>query len=129
MRAEAVQVCRLNDLSQMNVGVRGPLFGLLYLRRMMDECRAINWWNDWQEKLKNSEKTCLTAALFTTNQTCPDLDLNRGRRGGKPATNSLSYGTALIERMVTVRRGYVLGNIFSSVPRCPQQTTYYLLLD
>jgi hypothetical protein len=35
------------------------------------------------------------AALSTTNPTCCP-DANPGRRGGKPATNRLSYGTAII---------------------------------
>jgi hypothetical protein len=52
-----------------------------------------NWWNDWQGKPKYSKKTCPSAALSTTNPTfCPDA--NPGRRGGKPASNRLSYGTA-----------------------------------
>jgi hypothetical protein len=33
-------------------------------------------------------------AMSTTNPTCPDVGSNPGRRGGKPATNRLSYGTA-----------------------------------
>jgi hypothetical protein len=46
------------------------------------------WWNeDWQGKPKYSEKTCPNAALSTTNPTLPDP----GSRGGKPATNLLSY--------------------------------------
>jgi hypothetical protein len=36
-------------------------------------------------------ETCPSAALSTTNPTCPDANL--GRRGGKPASNRLSYGT------------------------------------
>jgi hypothetical protein len=32
--------------------------------------------------------------LSTTNPTRPDLGLNAGRRGGKPATNCLNYSTA-----------------------------------
>jgi hypothetical protein len=52
-----------------------------------------NWWNDdWQGKPKYSEETCPRAALSTTNPTCCP-DANPGRRGGKPATNRLSYGT------------------------------------
>jgi hypothetical protein len=47
----------------------------------------------WQWKPKYSEKTCLSAALSTTNSTCYP-DANPGCRGGKPATNRLSYGTA-----------------------------------
>jgi hypothetical protein len=52
--------------------------------------------NDWQGKPKYSEKTCPSAALFTNPTCCPDA--NPGRRGGKPATNRLSYGTACIHR-------------------------------
>jgi hypothetical protein len=54
------------------------------------------WWNEWQKKPKYSEKTCLSAILSTTNPTWPDPGLNLGRRGGKPATNRFSYGTALL---------------------------------
>jgi hypothetical protein len=54
-----------------------------------------SWWNeDWQGKPKYSERTCPSATLSTTNPTRPDLGWNPGRRGGKPATNRLSYGTA-----------------------------------
>jgi hypothetical protein len=54
-----------------------------------------NWWNeDWQGKPKYSEKTCPSATLSTTNPTWADPGANTGRRGGKPATNRLSYGAA-----------------------------------
>jgi hypothetical protein len=54
-----------------------------------------NWWyEDWRGKPKYSEKTCPSATLSTTNPTWLDLGFNHGRRGGKPATNRLSYGTA-----------------------------------
>jgi hypothetical protein len=35
-----------------------------------------------------------SAILSTTNPTRPDSCTNTGRRGGKPATNRLSYGAA-----------------------------------
>jgi hypothetical protein len=35
-----------------------------------------------------------SATSSTTNPTWPNLGSNPGRRGGKPATNLLSYGTA-----------------------------------
>jgi hypothetical protein len=61
------------------------------------------WWlwsswrnEDWQGKPKYSEKTCPSATLSTTNPTWPDLGSNPGRRGGKAATNRLSYGTAKV---------------------------------
>jgi hypothetical protein len=53
------------------------------------------WWNeDWQGKAKYSKKTRPSATLFTTNPTWRDPGSNPGRRGGKPATNRLSYGAA-----------------------------------
>jgi hypothetical protein len=44
---------------------------------------------------KDSEKTCPSATLSTTNPTCLDPVLIPGRQGGKPATNRLSYGAAI----------------------------------
>jgi hypothetical protein len=41
------------------------------------------------------EKTCPSATFSTINQTWLDLGSNPGRRDGKPATNRLSYSTAL----------------------------------
>jgi hypothetical protein len=39
------------------------------------------WWNeDWQVKLKYSEKTCLSVTLFTTDPTWPNLESERGIR-------------------------------------------------
>jgi hypothetical protein len=59
-------------------------------------CFWSNWWNeDWQGKPKYSEKTCPSATLSITNPTWPDPGSNPGRRGGKPATNRLSYGAAV----------------------------------
>jgi hypothetical protein len=56
-----------------------------------------NWWNqDCHERPKYSEKTCPSATLSTTNPTWLDPVLNPGLRGGKPGTNRLSYGAALI---------------------------------
>jgi hypothetical protein len=60
-----------------------------------------NWWNeDWQGKPKYSEETCSSATWSTTNPTWPDLGSNPGRRCGKPATNRLSYGAAVLYVLV-----------------------------
>jgi hypothetical protein len=48
-----------------------------------------------------NRSTCPSATLSTTNPTCPDPGSKPGRRGGKPATNRLSYGAAY--RNVTIR--------------------------
>jgi hypothetical protein len=47
-------------------------------------------------KPKYSEKTCPRATLSTTIPTWPDWGSNTDRRGGKPATNRLSYGAACL---------------------------------
>jgi hypothetical protein len=58
-----------------------------------------NWWNeDWQGKPKYSKKTCPSATFSTTNPTWPDPGSKPDRRGGKPATNRLSYGAAFSVR-------------------------------
>jgi hypothetical protein len=58
-----------------------------------------NWWNeDWQGKPKYSEKTCPSVTFSTTNPTWLDPGSNPGRRGGKPATNRLSYGAVCVNR-------------------------------
>jgi hypothetical protein len=59
------------------------------------------WNENWQRKLKYFEKTCPSATLSTTNPTRPDLGSNPSRRGGKPATNRLSYGTAIQNTVIS----------------------------
>jgi hypothetical protein len=63
------------------------------------------WNENWQGRQKYWEKTCLSATLSTTNPKWPDLGSNPGPRGGKPATNRLSYGTAPNKGMLTVQHG------------------------
>jgi hypothetical protein len=71
--------------------------GLLYQPQMIDEGDggAIGGMKIWQGKPKYSEETYPSATLSTTNPTGPDPGWNPGRRGGKSATNRLSYGAAL----------------------------------
>jgi hypothetical protein len=45
----------------------------------------------WQGKPKYLEKTYPNAVLSTTNPTEPKPDLNPGRRGGKSASELLSF--------------------------------------
>jgi hypothetical protein len=54
---------------------------------------------------KYSEKTFPIATFSTTN---PDLPLNPDRCGEKPATNSLSNGTALTKQVTRVETGKIL---------------------
>jgi hypothetical protein len=56
-------------------------------------CGAIVAKNDWQEKSKFWDETCLIAALIPTDPTRLHPGSNSGHRRGKPATNRLSYGT------------------------------------
>jgi hypothetical protein len=59
-----------------------------------DDCVAFSGMNEWQGKPKYWEETFPSSALSTTDPTWLQLDSNPGHRGGKPATNLLSYGTA-----------------------------------
>jgi hypothetical protein len=55
------------------------------------------WWCVEQSvEWELAAETCHSATLSTTNPACPDLGSNAGRRGGKPVTNRLSYGKAMI---------------------------------
>jgi hypothetical protein len=67
----------------------GPLY---QPRWLIIDVQSVN--EKWQGKPKNLEKTCPTAILSTTNPLWPDLGSNPARRGGKPTTNRLSYGSA-----------------------------------
>jgi hypothetical protein len=89
--------------------VRRPLSGLLYLPRDDRWVWSIWWKENWQGKPKYSEETCPNATLSIKNPTWLDLGSNPGSRDGKPATNSLSYGTASTRNWATAREpGYSL---------------------
>jgi hypothetical protein len=80
-------------------------------------------WNTGGMKLtgKNRStrgKTCPSATLPTTNPTRTDPGSNPGLRGERPATNSLSHGTALPSYLSPGIVTDVLGNM---------DTTNYLL--
>jgi hypothetical protein len=91
------QSARMACLSVSLYGVRlGPLGTSATVWPIVpapNEGRWCAWssrWNNSQGKPKYSEKTC-PSATFNHKR---DLGSNPGRRGGKPATNRLSYGTA-----------------------------------
>jgi hypothetical protein len=60
-----------------------------------DGCGEISGMGECQRKAKYSEKTWPNAALSTTDPTRLDRRSSTGPRCGKPATNRLSYGTAV----------------------------------
>jgi hypothetical protein len=70
------------------------------------------WWWMWsrrwneicQGKPKFSEKT---SSLSSTNPTWPELGSNQSRRGGKPATTRLSYGTATSFKYISRFKRYL----------------------
>jgi hypothetical protein len=74
-----------------------------------------NWWDeDWQGKPKYSEKTYPSCKLSTTNPTWPDQGSISGRRGGKPATNRLSYGANLLlfDVIITLLNNITIASTF-----------------
>jgi hypothetical protein len=54
------------------------------------------------ENRSTQKKTCPIATLSTTNPTWTDPGSNPGLRGGRPAANRLSHGTALNTRAYLV---------------------------
>jgi hypothetical protein len=52
-------------------------------------------------KSKYWEEIYPSSTLSTTNPTWPDPGSNPGRRGGKPATNRLSYGAARLPLFIS----------------------------
>jgi hypothetical protein len=78
-------------------------FGLLYKPQMIDEDDFwSNWWNEnWQGKPTPAPLWPPQNPTWQTRSRTPD------RRGGKPATNRLSYGVAFfspISSPLTIRR-------------------------
>jgi hypothetical protein len=73
---------------------RRPQNGLLYLPRVIVMMEN-SWWNeDWQGKPKFRRKPA-PAPLSPPQIPLQTMGSNPGRRGGKPATNRLSYGGAI----------------------------------
>jgi hypothetical protein len=73
-----------------------PLFCQLHRPQMIDDWwwwwLWSSWWNEnWQGKLKYSEKTCPSVILSTTNSTWLGVGLNWGCRGANLAIYYLSY--------------------------------------
>jgi hypothetical protein len=83
--------------------------GLLYKPQMIHEgdCGALGRMKIGRGKPKYSEKTYPSVTLSTTNPTWPDPGSNPGHRGGKPATNRLSYGAAKVNVNNVKVIGYV----------------------
>jgi hypothetical protein len=52
------------------------------------------------ENQSTREKTCPSATLSTTNPTWTDPGSNPGLRGGRPAANRLSHGSALASQAI-----------------------------
>jgi hypothetical protein len=58
-------------------------------------------WNEIDRgKPTTRKKTCPSATLSTTNPTWTEPGSNAGLRSGRPATNRLSHGTAVIKVIV-----------------------------
>jgi hypothetical protein len=79
--------------------------GLLFQPHMRDdgECAAIGGTKIDTGNRSTGRKPAPSATLSTTNPTSPDPGSNTGRRGRKPATNRLSYGTAEALRYYILR--------------------------
>jgi hypothetical protein len=76
--------------------VRRPLTGLFYQHRTIDdECGVVGGMRIGTGNWSTRRKRVPGATLSSKNPTWPAPGSNPGRRGGKPATNRLSYCAAL----------------------------------
>ena len=94
---------------------RAPQQLLRTHRSLKAYCATLWWWlffcflvmeHRWNEIYRgkpkySGEKPCPIATLSTTNPTSTDLGSNPGLHGERPATNSLSHGTALRHLVVS----------------------------
>jgi hypothetical protein len=93
-----MKACVRLEFSLGGGGWRAPQQMLRTHRSLEANCATL-WWR-WlvlfvdRRKPKHSGKTCHSATLSTTNATWTDPGPNPGLRGERPATNSLSHGTA-----------------------------------
>jgi hypothetical protein len=72
--------------------VRRPLFGIVYQPRMTSVDQSVEWELAGVTEVLGKN---LPQSHFAHHKSqWPDLGSNPGRRGGKPATERLSYGTA-----------------------------------
>jgi hypothetical protein len=81
--------------------VRRPLSGLLYQTRMIDddECGAVGGMRIGRGNRSTRRKPAPVPLCPPQIPHDKDLGSNQGSRGRKPATNRLSYGTALCSRL------------------------------
>jgi hypothetical protein len=72
---------------------RRPPIGLLYLPRViMRMDNLVEWWLAGETEVLGENPPQYHFVRNESHMTWPDE--NPGRRGGKPATNRLNYGTA-----------------------------------
>jgi hypothetical protein len=107
----------------MYVSRTGPLTGSLSIYPPDDTWVNMEQrWNDADRgNRKTRRKACHSAPLSTTNPTMTDLGANPGLRGEKPATNSLSYGTALYTGVARISNGH-FDNTWTSRPLQPHHS-------
>jgi hypothetical protein len=76
----------------------------MYQPRMIGEgdCGEIGGMKIGRGNRNTRRKTCPSTTLFTINPTWLDPGLNPGLRCGKPATNRLSYGAAIVVAVGTI---------------------------
>jgi hypothetical protein len=72
------------------------------------------WDENWQGKPKHSEKTC-PSATFSRNPTYLDMGSIPDCRGGKPASNRLSYGAACLLKF---QSSYVQKSVAADIWAC-----------
>jgi hypothetical protein len=104
-------------------GVRMSLLGMQattgHIVSALDDWWVWSSWNEnWQGKLKYSEKTSPSAILSITDPTWPEVGSNTCSNIGKPLTNRLRYGMASYSLYMLDNRSllYLGLSIFTPIP-------------
>jgi hypothetical protein len=75
--------------------------------------RGDSSWNaNWTGKAKSMEESHPSATLSMTYSRLPDLELNPGSRGEKPASNRLTYGTDFVARSLIISNATVSNYLY-----------------
>jgi hypothetical protein len=77
---------------------------------------AAHWWNDTdREELKFLEKNLFQCHFVPTNITWTGLRLKPGLHGDRPATSSLSHGTACIISNMVIAINHLSGQMATPI--------------
>jgi hypothetical protein len=125
-------ICRVCRVGYRASNGTGTQYWMMIPTRIWREQTVTYFWliQGYQQLPENTEKTCPSPNLSTTNPTWLDPGSNPGRRGGNPATNSSSYGASsrimwiyrnIYRLPVNMRAQFYLSQVRPTSPCCVEE--------